>query len=157
MRTSAGLLPLRVNNGLLEVFLVHPGGPFWAARDDGAWSICKGEYDAGEEPLAAARREFTEETGFVADGEFVAIGTVKQKGGKEVIAWIFHGDFDPALLRSSTFEMEWPPKSGRRQAWPEVDRAAWLTLEVARRKILPSQLPFLDRLSGGSSLSQRRS
>ena len=154
MRTSAGLLPCRSSNGQLEVFLVHPGGPFWAQKDAGAWSICKGEYGPDEDPLAAARREFTEETGFVAEGEFVSLGRVRQKGGKEVAAWICRGDFDPALLRSNTFEMEWPPKSGRLQSFPEVDRAAWFTLEEARAKILASQLPFLDRLSGGSSLSQ---
>lgn len=150
MRTSAGLLPFRTPDGRVEVFLVHPGGPFWARKDDGAWSIAKGEYGPGEDPLAAARREFTEETGFVAEGNVTPLGRVTQKGGKEVVAWAFEGDFDPALLKSNTFELH-----GR--SYPEVDRAAWFDLETARRKLLPSQVPFLDALSGGSSDSQRRS
>ena len=141
----------------MEVFLVHPGGPFWVNKDEGAWSIPKGEYADGEVPQAAARRELTEETGFVADGECRPLGTVKQKGGKEVVAWSVRADFDPALLRSNTFELEWPPRSGRMQLHPEVDRGAWFDLETARRKLLASQLPFLDALSGGSSDSQRRS
>ena len=150
MKRSAGLLPVRTAGGVLEVFLVHPGGPFWAKKDEGAWSICKGEYAEREDPLVAAHREFTEETGFVAAGPCQPLGMVTQKGGKEVTAWTCAGDFDPALLRSNTFELH-----GR--VFPEVDRAAWYTLDEARRKILPSQLPFLDALAGGSSESQRRS
>ena len=150
MMRSAGLLPVRLRAGVIEVFLVHPGGPFWATKDDGAWSIAKGGIMEGEDPLDAARREFTEETGFVAPEPFVSLGRVKQKGGKEVVAWSCRADFDPALLSSNTFELH-----GR--VFPEVDRAAWFDLETARQKLLPSQLPFLDALSGGSSDNQRRS
>ena len=146
MKTSAGLLPYRIRNGAREVFLVHPGGPFWAKKDLGAWSIPKGEYVAGEDPLACALRELTEETGFSVSGDFLPLGTLKQKGGKEVIAWAVCADFDAELVRSNTFEMEWPPKSGKLQRFPEVDRAAWFALTEARAKILPSQLPFLERL-----------
>ena len=137
----------RLRAGALEVLLVHPGGPFWAKKDEGAWQIPKGEWAEGEDPLAAARREFTEETGFTAPGPFAALGELRQKGGKQVLAWACEGDGDPAQLRSNSFEMEWPPKSGRMQSFPEVDRAGWFTLEDARRKLLPSQLPFLERLA----------
>ncbi len=145
-RRSAGLLPYRLAAGGCEVFLVHPGGPFWAKKDAGAWTIAKGEYE-DEEPLDAARREFREETGFVASGELLPLGEVKQPGGKIVVAWAFRGDFDPAAAVSNTFEMEWPPRSGRRREFPEVDRAAWFTLEVAQAKILAGQRPFLARLA----------
>lgn len=146
-KQSAGLLPFREHEGRLEVFLVHPGGPFWARKDDGAWSLAKGEYEPGEDPEAVARREFEEETGFLPRGPFVSIGTVTQKGGKRVVAWAFRGDFDPARLRSNTFSMEWPPKSGRSREFPEADRAGWFSLPEARRKILPGQAPFLDALT----------
>jgi predicted NUDIX family NTP pyrophosphohydrolase len=145
-RRSAGLLLHRRREGALEVLLVHPGGPLWAKRDLGAWSIPKGEIDAGEDPLAAARREVEEETGLRALGPFEALGSIRQRGGKEVHAWATPADFDPALLRSTTFELEWPPRSGRRQHFPEVDRAAWFSLAEARRRILPAQAPLLDRL-----------
>ncbi|AEG93483.1 NUDIX domain-containing protein [Ramlibacter tataouinensis] len=146
MATSAGLLMLRRAPQGLQVLLAHPGGPWWARRDEGAWSLPKGEVAQGEEPLAAARREFAEETGMAPEGPFVPLGEVRQKSGKRVQAWAFVGDFDPAALRSNSFEMEWPPRSGRLQSFPEVDRVAWFGLEEARRKLLPAQQPFIDRL-----------
>jgi predicted NUDIX family NTP pyrophosphohydrolase len=129
------------------VLLVHPGGPFWRGRDLGAWSIPKGEVAEGEDLLAAARREFEEETGFVADGPAMPLGQVRQKGGKRVHAWGVRGELDPAQLRSNRFELEWPPRSGSFQRFPEVDAAAWYGLEEARRRILPAQEPFLDALA----------
>lgn len=144
-RRSAGLLPYRRRGGELEVFLVHPGGPFWARKDEGAWSIAKGEI--GEEaPLAAAKREFAEETGLAIDGRFVPLRPVRQAGGKQVEAWAVEAELDPARIVSNRFTMEWPPKSGRTQEFPEVDRAAWFPLAEARRKILAGQLPLLDQL-----------
>jgi predicted NUDIX family NTP pyrophosphohydrolase len=145
-RTSAGLLLYRRTASGIEVFLVHPGGPFWAKKDAGAWSIPKGEYLPGEDPLAAARREFAEETGIVLDGEAVDLGSVKQAGGKIVRAWAIEGDFDAGAIRSNTFALEWPPRSGRQQEFPEVDRAAWFDLETAQEKILKGQLDFIRRL-----------
>jgi len=145
-RQSAGLLVFRRRAGVLEVLLVHPGGPLWAKRDLGAWSIPKGELEPGEEPLAAARREVEEETGLRPAGPFLALGALRQRGGKVVTAWATPGDFDPAELRSTEFELEWPPRSGRRQRFPEVDRAAWFDLGEARRRILPAQAPWLDAL-----------
>ena len=148
MKRSAGLLLYRGAPDRLEVLLVHPGGPFWAKKDAGAWSIPKGEIDAGEEPLAAARREFEEETGVAPpDGEAVALEPRRQAGGKLVMAWAVRGDLDPALIRSGTFSLEWPPRSGRQQEFPEVDRAGWFTLEQAREKILNGQVPFLNELA----------
>ncbi len=146
-RTSAGLLLYRRRDGALEVFLVHPGGPFWARKDAGAWSIPKGEIDPMEEPLAAARREFTEETGLSAEGAFRPLAPITQAGGKIVQAWAVEGDVDPADLRSNTFAIEWPPRSGRQQTFPEVDRAAWFPIDVARRKINPAQAALLDELT----------
>lgn len=145
-KLSAGLVMYRRRGGGLEVFLVHPGGPFWAKKDAGAWSIPKGEYAEGEDALAAAQREFEEETGFVARGDFVDLGTVKQPGGKVVRAWAIEGDCDPAELKSNMFEMEWPPRSGRLAEFPEVDRAGWFSVEEARERILKGQLPLLDAL-----------
>jgi predicted NUDIX family NTP pyrophosphohydrolase len=136
----------RRRDGALEVLLVHPGGPFFAKRDLGAWSIPKGEPSDDEAPLAAARREVEEETGLRAEGPFVELGVVRQRGGKEVHAWAAAGDLDPATLRSNEFELEWPPHSGRRQRFPEIDRAAWFALDEARRRILPAQAPLLERL-----------
>ena len=130
----------------LEVFLVHPGGPFWVKKDQGAWTIPKGEYDHSESPLAAARREFEEETSFHADGEFFDLGTIKQKSGKLVTAWAFEGDCDPSQLISNTCEIEWPPHSGRRLEIPEVDRGRWFSVEQARKYILEEQRPLLDNL-----------
>jgi predicted NUDIX family NTP pyrophosphohydrolase len=130
-----------------EVLLVHPGGPFWARKDLGAWSIPKGELDEGEDPLAAALREFEEETGTPAPaGQAIGLGEIRQRGGKVVQAWALEGDLDAGAIRSSTFEMEWPPRSGRMQEFPEVDRAAWFDLDEARGRLLPAQVPFLDRL-----------
>jgi predicted NUDIX family NTP pyrophosphohydrolase len=128
------------------VFLVHPGGPFWKNKDDGAWSIPKGEYLPDEDPLSAAKREFLEETGLAADGEFIPLGDIKQSGGKIVSVWALEHNVDPAALKSNTFEMEWPPRSGRAAEFPEVDRASWFTIDAARVKILAAQAPFLDRI-----------
>ena len=125
---------------------MHPGGPFWAKKDMGAWSIPKGEYAEGEDPLAAARREFTEETGFAAPTDAVALGELKQAGGKMVSAWAAEGDCDPEKLVSNRCEIEWPPRSGRKMDIAEVDRGAWFATDEARRRILQSQLPFLERL-----------
>jgi predicted NUDIX family NTP pyrophosphohydrolase len=130
----------------LEVLLVHPGGPFWARKDLGAWSIPKGEYADGEDPLATAQREFAEETGAQAPAELQALGEVVQSGGKRVVAWAVAGDFDPATLVSNSFEIEWPPRSGRKARFPEVDRAAWFSLAVAREKMIAGQRAFIDRL-----------
>ena len=145
-KRSAGILMYRRAVLGLELLLVHPGGPFWKKRDAGAWSIPKGEYSAGEDPLAVAVREFEEEIGARLAGEFRPLGEVVQKGGKIVAAWAVEGDLDPATIRSNMFEIEWPPKSGRRAAFPEVDRAAWFSAEEAREKILSSQRPFIARL-----------
>jgi predicted NUDIX family NTP pyrophosphohydrolase len=132
--------------GVLELLLVHPGGPFWARKDDGAWSIPKGEYGEGEDALAVAKREFAEEVGAAPAGVFVDLGEVVQPGRKAVRAWALEGDFDVARLKSNSIEMEWPPKSGRRKSFPEVDRAEWFTPDVARRKILAGQRALLERL-----------
>lgn len=146
-KISAGLLACRMRGGVPEVLLVHPGGPFFARKDDGAWSIPKGLVDGGEDLLAAARRETAEETGLVADdhARFVPLGQVAQKGGKVVHAWAFAGDCDPESIVSNTFEMEWPPRSGKRASFPEVDRAAFFDRETALRKILEAQRPFVER------------
>ena len=143
---SAGLLLYRHTPAGLEVLLVHPGGPFWTKKDDGAWSIPKGEIGDAEDPLAAAIREFAEETGAQPAGDFLPLAPIRQSGGKTVHAWALRSDFDPATLTSNLFSMEWPPRSGRLQQFPEVDRAAWFTLDIAREKILKSQLPLLDDL-----------
>ena len=146
-KRSAGILLYRRSGGEPEVLLVHPGGPFWTNKDEGAWSIPKGEYDDGEDPEACARREFKEETGTeLAPGELAELGSVKQKSGKQVTAWAAEGDLDPAAVTSNTFEMEWPPRSGGRQSFPEVDRAEWFDLDAARAKLNPAQTAFLDRL-----------
>jgi predicted NUDIX family NTP pyrophosphohydrolase len=144
-KATAGLLLYR-RRGELEVFLVHPGGPLWANKDIGAWSLPKGEFEEGEEPLQAAKREFAEETGFSVDGEFRLLEPLKQRGGKIVHAWAIEADCDAARVRSNLFSMQWPPKSGRIQQFPEVDRAAWFTIPEARRRILPSQSGFIDQL-----------
>jgi predicted NUDIX family NTP pyrophosphohydrolase len=145
---SAGLLLFRRTGGQLEVLLVHPGGPFWARRDDGVWSIPKGEYPEDEDPLSAARREFAEELGSPApDGETIDLGEIRQKAGKVVCAWAVAGDLDAAKITSNRFTMEWPPRSGRTQEFPEVDRAQWFVLGEARERINPAQSALLDRLS----------
>ena len=143
---SAGILVYRETNGTIEVLLAHPGGPFWARKDQGAWTIPKGLVEAGADLLATAQREFTEETGFVAEGPFVALTPVRQTSGKIVHAFACRGDFDAAKLISNTFEIEWPPRSGQRQQFPEVDRAAWLDLPAARQKLIAYQHPFLIEL-----------
>jgi predicted NUDIX family NTP pyrophosphohydrolase len=145
-KQSAGLMMYRWRDTALEVFLVHPGGPFWAKKDLGAWTIPKGEYAIGEDPLTAARREFEEETSFPANGDFLDLGTIKQAGGKLVRVWALEGDCDPAALVSNTFELEWPPRSGRRAQFPEADRGAWFSISEARERILKSQEPLLDLL-----------
>lgn len=145
-KESAGLLVYRPVASGLEVFLVHPGGPFWAKKDAGAWTIPKGELGAGEAALACAQREFTEETGFVIPGPFASLGTVRQAGGKLVYGFAAEADLDPTRIVSNTFKLQWPPKSGRWVEFPEVDRAEWFTLPAAADKINPAQASFLTRL-----------
>ena len=144
-KRSAGILLFR-RGGAIEVFLVHPGGPFWANKDAGAWSIPKGEYEDDEDPLAAARREFAEETGIAVDGDFIPLEPVKQPSGKIVSAWALEGDCDATRITSNSFAMEWPPKSGRHQEFPEVDRAGWFDLDAAREKLTRGQVSLLDQL-----------
>jgi predicted NUDIX family NTP pyrophosphohydrolase len=155
---SAGLLMYRITQGEIEVLLVHPGGPFWAKKDAGAWSIPKGEINSGEDALAAAEREFEEETGLRPTGPFVELGSVRQKSGKIVTAWTFQGNCDPAALVSNTFEMEWPPRSGQRRTFPEVDRAGFFSVNEAREKINVAEAEFLSRLEtllGGDGARMR--
>jgi predicted NUDIX family NTP pyrophosphohydrolase len=144
-RQSAGILMYRRRAGRTEVFLIHPGGPFWAGKDEGAWSIPKGEFAAEELPLDAAKREFQEETGFTISGKFTALEPIKQAGGKIVHAWVIEGDCDAAAVRSNTFSMEWPPRSGQWEMFPEVDRAGWFSLDEAEAKMLKSQRPLLQQ------------
>jgi predicted NUDIX family NTP pyrophosphohydrolase len=144
-QVSAGLLAFRRHDGL-EVLLAHPGGPFWMNKDDGAWTIPKGVADADADTLSAARREFTEETGFVAAGEMFPLRAVRQRSGKTVTAWAFESDFDLASSSSNLFEMEWPPRSGRRKSFPEIDRLAWFDYDTALKKIIAYQKPFLVEL-----------
>jgi predicted NUDIX family NTP pyrophosphohydrolase len=145
-KISAGILLFRRRPPDLEVMLVHPGGPFWAKKDLGAWSIPKGLADEGEDLLAAAKREFLEETGVTVEGEFLDLGAHKQPGGKTVVAWAHEGDFDPALLKSNTFAIEWPPRSGKTAEFPEVDRAAWFSIDEALEKINKGQKPIITAL-----------
>ena len=145
-KKSAGLLPYRRRAGEVEVLLVHPGGPYWARKDEGAWSIAKGMIEDGEDTLGAARREFAEETGASVSGELMPLQPVRQKGGKVIHAFAVEFDFDPTHLRSNTFALEWPPKSGQLREFPEVDRAAWFGLDQARKKIIQGQAPLLDQL-----------
>ncbi|HVW48360.1 MAG TPA: NUDIX domain-containing protein [Solirubrobacterales bacterium] len=149
-KRSSGILLYRRRDGTTEFLLVHPGGPYWARRDDGAWSIPKGGIEGDEDSRAAALRELDEELGAAAPdlepGELIELGSIRQRAGKVVDAWAAEGDFDPDALDSNTFEMEWPPRSGREVEFPEVDRADWFELEAARRKLLPAQGEFLDRL-----------
>ncbi len=155
LKESAGLLMYRLRSGQPEFLLVHPGGPFWKNKDAAAWSIPKGEIDSGEDAFAAAQREFQEELGFKPAGVFIELPAVKQKSGKLVRAWAFEGDCDPASCKSNTFSVEWPPRSGRMQDFPEIDRAAFFPLAEAREKINPAQTPLLEavaaRLTGGSN------
>ena len=145
-KVSAGILLYRRREGRLEVFLVHPGGPFWAKKDAGAWSIPKGEAVPGDDLLACARREFAEETGTALAGEPAALSPVRQAGGKTVHAFVLEGDIDAERIESNSFELEWPPRSGRRQRFPEVDRAAWFDLATARGKLNQGQLGLLAQL-----------
>lgn len=144
--TSAGILLYRRVGDSIEVFLIHPGGPFWAKKDEGAWSIPKGEINPDEDPLAAARREFNEETGSEIDGDFISLESIRQKGGKIVSAWAVEGSIDANAIRSNMFSMEWPPRSGRQAEFPEVDRAGWFNLDDAREKLISAQVPFIDEL-----------
>lgn len=143
---SAGLLMYRPRGGAVEVLLGHPGGPYWARKDQGAWTLPKGEYGDDEEPLAAAQREFAEETGFPAAPPFLPLGELRMKSGKRIAAWAFQGDADPAQLRCNSFDLEWPPRSGRMRSFPELDRVQWFAPQEARRRLLAGQAPFVDRL-----------
>jgi predicted NUDIX family NTP pyrophosphohydrolase len=145
-KNSAGILLYRLRGSEIEFFLVHPGGPFWTKKDAGAWSIPKGEFEADEDPLEAAKREFQEETGFAVECNFIELTPVKQPGGKVVYAWAVKGDCKAESIKSNTFSLEWPPRSGKRKEFPEVDRAGWFTPEVAREKILKGQLGLLEEL-----------
>jgi predicted NUDIX family NTP pyrophosphohydrolase len=149
-KISAGILLFRRRPPDLEVMLVHPGGPFWAKKDLGAWSIPKGLADEGENLLAAAKREFLEETGMVVDGDFLNLGAHKQPSGKTIAAWGCEGDFDPALLKSNTFSLEWPPRSGKTAEFPEVDRAAWFSIDEALMKINKGQKPIVAALKASA-------
>ena len=144
---SAGILVYKRAADGIRVFLVHPGGPFWAKKDQGAWSIPKGEFEEGEDGLTTARREFHEEVGQKIDGDFVALTPIRQPGGKMVYAWAVEGDVDADNVKSNDFEMEWPPKSGRKQRFPEVDRGAWFALDEARSRIMTGQRPILEELA----------
>lgn len=154
-KRSAGLIMYRIRERRLEVFLVHPGGPFWVNKDKGAWAIPKGQVDNGEEPLDAARREFQEETGFIAKGKFLRLGTIRQLSGKLVDAWAFEGDCNPEELRSITCQVEWPPRSNRMIEVPEVDRGQWFSIDGAEESILQSQRPFLTTLCGALGCDAR--
>jgi len=152
---SAGIVVYRHGPGGLQFLLVHPGGPYWAKKDEGAWSVPKGEHGEDEDALQVAQRELEEETGMRAEGSFIPLSPVRQRGGKVVTAWAVQGDCDPDTLRSNTFTMEWPPRSGRMQEFSEVDRAAWFTLEEARAMLNPAQLPLLDELTRRLASSAR--
>ena len=145
-KTSAGILLYRIRSGELQVFIVHPGGPFWARKDAGAWSIPKGEIEEDSDPLEAAKREFQEETGGSVSGEFLPLTPLKQPSGKVVYAWAVDGDIDPSAIKSNTFTMEWPPRSGTQREFPEVDRGGWFTIAEATEKLLPGQRAFLAEL-----------
>ncbi len=146
-KTSAGILLYRRKDNVLRVFLVHPGGPFFVNKDEGAWSVPKGELEEGEDPLAAARREFEEETGCALVGTFVPLTPIKQKGGKIVLAWAMEGDCDAEAIKSNTFALEWPPRSGKVQDFPEVDQAGWFTVDEAKKKINSAQAALVDELN----------
>ncbi|HET6769234.1 MAG TPA: NUDIX domain-containing protein [Chitinophagaceae bacterium] len=143
---SAGIVLYRIQNNRVEIFLVHPGGPYWSKKDEGAWSIPKGEFDEKEEPLAAAKREFQEETGIEISGEFIQLNPVKQKGGKMVYAWAVEGDIDPGKIKSNSFEIEWPPRSGKMKSFREIDKAAWFHMIDAKKKIIEAQFALITEL-----------
>ena len=154
-KISAGLMMYRRCGEQLQILLVHPGGPYWAKKERGVWSIPKGEVAPGEDPFATARREFAEELGITAAGDFLALGTITQRGGKTVHAWAFEGSCDPGALHSNTFRMEWPPRSGKQQQFPEVDRAAFFPTREAREKLNEAQAELVDRLEQRLLLDQR--
>ena len=147
-KQSAGILLYRMTDNQPQVFLVHPGGPFFRNKDEGAWSIPKGEYVDGEEPLVAAQREFEEETGQAISGKFITLQPIKQKSGKIVHAWAVEGDIDHDTIKSNLFEIEWPPKSGKKVSFPEIDRASWFTIDIAKQKIIPAQAGLIQELEG---------
>jgi len=155
-KKSAGLLMYRRPHGILEVFLVHPGGPFWEKKDAGSWSIPKGEYAPEEDPLEVAKREFQEETSFPASGEFIPLTPRKQPSGKIIRAWAFEGDCDASAIQSNTFRLEWPPRSARQKEFPEVDRAGWFTIAVAKEKIVKGQAGFIDELHQILTAAQKK-
>ena len=146
MRKSAGILLYRNSQSAAEYFLVHPGGPFWKNKDTGAWSVPKGEFEEGDDPLKAAQREFEEETGIAVKGKFIELNPVKQKSGKMVYTWACEGNLDHNIIRSNTFPFEWPPRSGKFIEIPEVDKGGWFTYDEARLKMIPGQVPILDQL-----------
>ncbi|SDS86648.1 Predicted NTP pyrophosphohydrolase, NUDIX family [Mucilaginibacter mallensis] len=146
-KQSAGILLYRKINNILQIFLVHPGGPFFKNKDEGSWTIPKGEFLDDEEPLAAAKREFQEETGKRVDGDFISLGSIKQKSGKTVYAWAIEGDIDQETIVSNVFDLEWPPRSGKMISIPEVDRADWFDIDIAKQKINPAQVPLIERLN----------
>jgi predicted NUDIX family NTP pyrophosphohydrolase len=145
-KVSSGILLFRKQSSSIEILLVHPGGPFFAKKDEGSWTIPKGELIDDEEPLSAAIREFEEETGYKPAGDFIELPAIKQKGGKIVQCWAVTGDLDPATITSNTFEMEWPPRSGKKKSFPEIDKAAWFSIDTARQKINERQIDFIDKL-----------
>lgn len=147
-KQSAGILLYRTTEGKLQVFLVHPGGPFFKNKDDGSWSVPKGEFQDDEDPLEAAKREFEEETGQTITGEFIKLNPIIQKGGKKVQVWAVAGDINHLTIKSNLFEMEWPPRSGKQQSFPEVDRAAWFDIEIAKVKVNPAQAELINELTG---------
>ncbi|MCD6193319.1 MAG: NUDIX domain-containing protein [Candidatus Aminicenantes bacterium] len=155
-KKSAGILLYRLKNKFFEVFLVHPGGPFWTKKDFGAWSIPKGEFTEDENPLDAAKREFQEELGINFTGELIPLTPIKQKSGKIVYAWASEGDIDPNQIKSNTFEIEWPPKSGKKQEFPEIDKGEWFNISDAKRKIIPSQLALIDELISKLNLTKEQ-
>ena len=155
-KKSAGILLCRLKNKFLEVFLVHPGGPFWAKKDLGAWSIPKGEFTKDENPLDVAKREFQEELGIDCIGDFIPLTPIKQKGGKIVYAWALEGDIVPEQIKSNTFEIEWPPKSGKKQEFPEVDKGEWFNVSAAKQKIITSQSALIDELINKLNLTEEQ-
>ena len=153
-KKSAGILLYRSHNNLPEVLLVHPGGPFRVKKDLGAWSIPKGEFVVNENPLDAAKREIEEETGIKAEGKFIELIPVKQKSGKVIYAWAVQGNFNPAEIKSNTFEIEWPPKSGTKKAFPEIDKAAWFTIDEAKKKIIEGQVSLIVELESNLNVAK---